>query len=122
MPPKKFLLSFLTQLRQPEVTREPVGPAAQGSALTSRRPETTERPRRQARVRRQGARNRSLISMWPLEPQTRTGCLCVYQVPEAVLTAAAVPRSREGQETMQFTRNAKELGWFEKQTLTKPRQ
>lgn len=34
----KFLLSFLIQLRQPEV-RELVGPAAQGSTLTTRRPE-----------------------------------------------------------------------------------
>lgn len=116
MPPKRFLLSFLTQLRQPEVTRELVGPAAQGSALTTRRPETTEWPQRQARAQmswRQELLAHLHVASGPshLEPQTWTGCLCVHQVPEAVLTAEAVPRSREGQEVTQFTRNANGAGW-----------
>lgn len=43
----KLLLSFLTQLRQPEVPREPVGSAAQDSAPTTCRSETVEWPERQ---------------------------------------------------------------------------
>lgn len=43
----KLLLSFLTQLRQPEVPREPVGPAAQDSAPTTCRSEAVGRPERQ---------------------------------------------------------------------------
>lgn len=97
----KLLLSFLTQLRQPEVPREPVGAAARDSAPTTCRSETVEWPEHPARARtpwRQEPLAHLHVASGPAHvepqvPQTRTGSLCGSQVPEAAVTAEAESRS-----------------------------
>lgn len=94
----KLLLSFLTQLRQPEVPREPVGSAAQDSAPTTCRSETVEWPERQELLAHLHVASGPAHTE-PQVPQTRTGSLCGSQGPKAALTAEAESRSHRDRKS-----------------------